>query len=107
MMKKGESIGDRQNQYEHRFASQIDYDWLRLKFDRKSFHEILNVGWVEHFVELQLIEGMKLKMHMIHFESIVNLIQRKLMKVIYDVTSVMIRVFQQFVEFQLIELMNM
>jgi hypothetical protein len=34
-------------------------------------------------VEFQLIEVMKMKMQMIQFESIVNLIQMKLMKVSY------------------------
>jgi hypothetical protein len=36
----------------------------------------------QHFEEFQLIEVMKVKMHKIQFESIVNLIQMKLMKVI-------------------------
>jgi hypothetical protein len=36
----------------------------------------------QHFVESQLIEMMKMKMQMIQFVSILNLIQMKLMKVI-------------------------
>jgi hypothetical protein len=37
----------------------------------------------QHFVEFQLIEGMKRKRQRIQCASIVNLIQMKLMKVIY------------------------
>jgi hypothetical protein len=58
-------------------------------------------------VEFQLIEEMKMKMHEIQFESIVNLIQMKLMKVICKMKSMMIKEFQHFVEFQLIEEMMM
>jgi hypothetical protein len=42
-----------------------------------------------------------MKMHMIQFDSIVNLIQMKLMKVIDIYENMMIQEFQHFVEFQL------
>jgi hypothetical protein len=46
----------------------------------------------QHFMEFQLSEVMKMnmKMQMIQFESIVNLIQRKLMKVNNKVRNMMI-----------------
>jgi hypothetical protein len=46
-----------------------------------------------------------MKMQMIQFESIVNLIQAKLMKVIDKMRNMMIQEFQHFGEFQLIEVM--
>jgi hypothetical protein len=44
----------------------------------------------QHFLEFQLIEVMKLKMHLIQFESIVNLTQIKFTKVIYNMRNTMI-----------------
>jgi hypothetical protein len=49
---------------------------------------------------------MMMKMQMIRFESIVNLIQMKLMKVIYNMRNMMIQEFQHFVELKLMEVMN-
>jgi hypothetical protein len=56
----------------------------------------------QHFVELKLIEVMILEMQMIQFDSIVNLIQIKLMKVIHIHKKMMIQEFQHFVELKLI-----
>jgi hypothetical protein len=61
----------------------------------------------QQFVECQLIEGINMKMHMIQFESIVNLIHMKLMNVIHIWKNMMIQEFQHFEEFQLIEVMKM
>jgi GTPase SAR1 family protein len=44
--------------------------------------------------EFQLIEVMKIKMQMIQFDSIVNLIQMKLMKVSHKIRNMMIQEFQ-------------
>jgi hypothetical protein len=48
-----------------------------------------------------------MKMQKIQFESIVNLIQMKLMKVIHTHKNMMIQESQHFEEFQLIEVMKM
>jgi hypothetical protein len=48
-----------------------------------------------------------MKMQMIQFVSIVNLIQMKSMKVIHNKRNMMIQEFQHCMEFQLIEEMNM
>jgi hypothetical protein len=61
----------------------------------------------QHFVEFQSIEVMKIKIQMIQFDSIVNLIQMKLMKVIYIHKNMMIQEFQHVVEFQLSQVMKM
>jgi hypothetical protein len=58
-------------------------------------------------VEFHLIEGMMMKMLPIQFDSIVNWIQMKLMKVIHIEKNMMIQEFQHFGEFQLIERMKM
>jgi hypothetical protein len=44
---------------------------------------------IEHEMESQLTEMMKMKMHTIQFASIVNLIQMKWMKVIYTGENMM------------------
>jgi hypothetical protein len=49
-----------------------------------------------------LIEVMTMKLQMIQFESIVNLIQMKLMKVRNSLRNMMIQEFEHSVEFQLI-----
>jgi hypothetical protein len=59
----------------------------------------------QHFVELKLIEVMIFEMHLIQFDSIVNLTQMKLMKVMHTMRNMMIQEFQHFAEFQLIEVM--
>jgi hypothetical protein len=53
-------------------------------------------------VELKLIEVMIRKMFLTQFESIVNLIQMILMKVMYNLRNMMIKEFQHFVELKLI-----
>jgi hypothetical protein len=53
-----------------------------------SRHKRRNYRCIEHFVELQLIEVMKMKVQMIQFVSIVNLIQMKLMKVIDNLKNI-------------------
>jgi hypothetical protein len=58
-------------------------------------------------VEFQLIEVMKMEMQMIQFDSIVNLIKTKLVKVIYKMRNILIQKFQHFVEFRLIQVMKM
>jgi hypothetical protein len=60
----------------------------------------------QHYTEFQLIQVMKHKMQMIQFESIVNLIQLKLMKVFDKMRNMMIQEFQQIAELQLIESMS-
>jgi hypothetical protein len=57
-------------------------------------------------VEFQLIEVMKTEMPLIQFDSIVNLIQMKLMKVIDNMKNMMIQEFQHSVEFQSIEVVK-
>jgi hypothetical protein len=52
----------------------------------------------QHFVEFQLIQAMNLKMHMIQFDSIVSLIQIKLLKVNHKMRNVMLQEFQHFVD---------
>jgi hypothetical protein len=54
-----------------------------------------------------LIQVIILEMPLIRFESIVNLIQLKLMKVIDTLKNMMIQGFQHFVEFQLIQVVKM
>jgi DNA-directed RNA polymerase beta' subunit len=49
---------------------------------------------VQHGLESQLIEVMNLKMHMIQFGVIVNLIQMKRMKVIHSMKNTMNQEFQ-------------
>jgi hypothetical protein len=60
----------------------------------------------QHSVECQLIEVMTMKVYLIQFDSIVNLISIKSMKVIHNNKNLMIREFQHSVEFQLIEVMS-
>jgi hypothetical protein len=48
---------------------------------------------------------MKMKKHLIQYDSIVNFIQNKLMKVIDNMRNMMMQEFQYFGEFQLIQLM--
>jgi hypothetical protein len=54
-------------------------------------------------MEFQLIEVKKMKMLLIRFDSIVNLIQMTWMKVISDRQNMMLPEFQHSVEFHLIE----
>jgi hypothetical protein len=61
----------------------------------------------QHCVESKLIEVMKMKMPMIQFVSIVNLIQMKLMKVIDKTENMMNTKFQHCVESEALEVMNM
>jgi hypothetical protein len=44
------------------------------------YFQMQNHRWIAHFVESQLIEVRMIKMHLIQFVSILNLIQMKLMK---------------------------
>jgi hypothetical protein len=62
---------------------------------------------LEHWIELQLIEVMKMKMHLIQFVPIVDLIQLKVMKVIDNLKNIPNKEFQHLMESQLIEVMNM
>jgi DNA-directed RNA polymerase beta' subunit len=69
----------------------------RLQTQRASVANLIQMKWmkvidniqnmmskeVQHCMESQLIEVMKMKMHTIQFAVIVNLIQTKSMKVIY------------------------
>jgi hypothetical protein len=61
----------------------------------------------QSFVESELIQVRNIKMKMIHFVSILNLIQMKLMKVIQMPKTTMNKEFQHFVESQLIEVRMM
>jgi hypothetical protein len=61
----------------------------------------------QYFLESKLIEVMKMKMLPIQFVSIVNLIQMKLMKAIYNLKNILIQEFQHFLESKLIEVMKM
>jgi hypothetical protein len=61
----------------------------------------------QHCMESILIVVINLKMLMIHFVSIVNLIQMKLMKVIYKMKSISNKESQHGMESKLIEIMNM
>jgi hypothetical protein len=61
----------------------------------------------QHCVESHFIEMVKTKMQRIQFVSIANLIQMKLMKVIYTLKSMMSQEVQHCVESQLIEGMKM
>jgi predicted HTH domain antitoxin len=53
------------------------------------------------------IEVITIQAQMIQFDSMVNLIQMKLVKVSYNMRNMMIHEFPHFGEFQLIEVMNM
>jgi CRISPR/Cas system CSM-associated protein Csm2 small subunit len=61
----------------------------------------------QHWMESKLIEVMKMKMQMIQFVSIVNWIQTKLRKVIYNMKNMWNKEFQHWMESQLIEVMKM
>jgi hypothetical protein len=61
----------------------------------------------EQLKESILIEVIKMKMHLIQFVSIVNLIQMKLMKMIYNRKNIPNQEIEQSKESQLIEVMNM
>jgi hypothetical protein len=56
----------------------------------------------QHWMESKLIEVMNMKMHLIQFVSIVNLIQMKLMKLIYNMKNITNKECQHTMEFQLI-----
>jgi hypothetical protein len=60
----------------------------------------------QHFLESKLIEVMNMKMYVIQFVSIVNLIQMKWMKIINKMKNMMNKEFQHSVESKLIEVMN-
>jgi hypothetical protein len=72
----------------------------------KSNREMQNHRWIEHFVELGLIEVMKMRMHTIQFVSSVHLIQMWLMKVIHNMKNILIQEFQHSLESRLIEMMK-
>jgi hypothetical protein len=75
----------------------------------KVSNNLKNIGNKEfqHFLESILIEAMNMKVQMIQFVSIVNLIQMKLIKVIYNMKNMKNQEFQHFSESILIEVMNM
>jgi hypothetical protein len=57
-------------------------------------------------LESRFIEVMKMKMLAIQFVSSVNLIQMKLMKVLYNMKNILIQQFQQSLELRLSEVMT-
>jgi hypothetical protein len=61
---------------------------------------------LHNFVDFRLMERMNNEIHRIQFESIINVIQMKLMKVIDNVKSIMMQKFQYFAELQLIDVVN-
>jgi hypothetical protein len=60
----------------------------------------------QHSVEFRLIQVMKMKMQMIQFGSIVNLIQMEMMKVIHKMRSMMIQEFQYPMKFEYLMIMK-
>jgi hypothetical protein len=66
-----------------------------------AYYRGQNHQWVEHYVESQLIEVMKIKMQIIQYVSIVNLIQMKWMKVINNMKNMMNQECQYHVEYEL------
>jgi hypothetical protein len=76
------------------------YDLPELIYRSIWLSEMLNHRWIEHFVEFQLIQVMNMKMLLLQFESIVNLIQMKLMKVIHNLRNSLIQEFQYPMKFE-------
>jgi hypothetical protein len=78
-------------------------EWMKVIYNNKN---MMNKEF-QHCVESKLIEVMMMKMQMIQFVSIVNLIQMKLMKVIHNMKNIPNKEFQHCVESQSIEVTNM
>jgi hypothetical protein len=77
--------------------------WVKVIYNLKN----MMIQEFEHFVAFQLIQVMSIEMFLIQFESIVILIQVKLMKVIKSLKNRTGEESQHFEEFQLIQVMNM
>jgi hypothetical protein len=71
-----------------------EIDESNSQFENRMVQEL------QHFVEFEWIEVVKMNMPLIQFESIVNLIQTKSMKVIYSLRKMITQEFHHSVEFQ-------